>query len=227
MLRKDTKFKLILMLVIPAIMGLLAFLGPKILEFKKEHKSDGQQIQENKKLNTQLNSADTSNSEIKNTDQNISDEQFQTWIQTQVKNLEIPIKDPISSEQNTKNFVNHLSEKQIKELKNKMTNSELPMNERIFSNYALTLYAGANANQILNDLINSKMPDFKNVQAHSEDEVKRGQEYALKYMQIDSLFMRAEDGDNSAKELLAQIAQNHSDLKIQNYAQRKLQEIHH
>ncbi len=226
MLRKDTKFNLFFPLSLAVIMGLLAFIGPKILEMKKDHKTEGQQIQENTKLNTQSNSTDISNSETKNTDQKIPDDEFKNWVVVSVKNLEIPIKDPISSEQNTKDFVNQLSDTQISELKNKITNSELPMNERIFSNYALTLYSGADANQILSDLINTKMPDFPNPQPHSEDEVKRGQEYALRYMEVDSLFMRAEDGDKSAKELLTQIAQNHQDSKIRNYAQRKLQEFH-
>ena len=223
MLRKDTKFNLILMLAVPAIVGILAFLGPQILETKKEPKDkQNQQIQ----INSKSVSADTSKSESKKTDRKIPDDEFKNWVMVSVKNLEIPIKDPISSEQNTKNFVNQLSDNQISELKNKITNSELPMNERIFSNYALTLYSGADANQNLSDLINKKMPDFPNPQPHSEDEVKRGQEYALRYMEVDSLFMRAEDGDNSAKESLTQIAQDHQDLKIRNYAQRKLQEFH-
>jgi hypothetical protein len=219
MLRKDTKFNLILILLVPAIMGLLAFFWPKFTEIKKDREL--KQIQSNSKLV----SADASKTESKNADKKIPDEEFKNWVRLSVKNLEIPIKDPILSEQNTKDFVNQLSDNQILELTNKVISSELAMNERIFSNYALTLYAGADANQILNDLINTKMPDFQNPQPHSEDEVKRGQEYSLKYMDIDALFMRAEDGDSSAKELLAQISQNHPDSKIRNYAQRKLQEF--
>ena len=107
----------------------------------------------------------------------------------------------------------------------KVLDNELAMNERIFANYSLTLYSGENANQNLYELINSKMPEYKNVQVHSEDEEKRAQDYALRYTQIDALAMNAENGDSVAKTLLTQIANNGTDGKIQNYAKRKLKEI--
>ena len=155
----------------------------------------------------------------------ISDEDFKKWHVSEVNNLEVPIKDTISSEKNIKDFVNQLSKNQIEILVQSVLNSESPINDRVFSNYALTLFDGQSSNAILNSLIQSKMPEFKSVQVHSEDEVKRGQEYALRYMQIDSLCMRASDGDRSAKDFLIQIAQQATDFKIQNYAQRKLKEI--
>ena len=99
------------------------------------------------------------------------------------------------------------------------------MNERIFSNYAVMQFEGDAKNEFLKDLINSPVPQFPDPKPHSEDEVRRGQEYALRYMEIDELFRRTEDGNIQAREILLQIAQNHSDLKIQNYAKRKLAEI--
>lgn len=155
----------------------------------------------------------------------ISDTEFTTWVQTEVENIERPVTDPISAEEKTKNFVNQLSSEQIKILMQKVLNTELPMNERIFTNYALTLFSGENANQNLYDLINSKMPEYKNVQVHSEDEVKRAQDYALRYSQIDALATNAENGSNIALSLLTQIANNGTEDKIQNYAKRKLKEI--
>ncbi len=194
-------------------------------------KSDHTEIQKEK------NSISTESDQIQNNSksaiqsgkliQKISTEDFKNWIETEVKNLEIPVKNPIIVEENTKNFVNQLSTEQIQELKNKILNSRLPINERIFSNYAMMMFDGENSNQSIYELIQQPIPDFKNVQAHSEDEVKRAQEYALKYMQIDELAKRSQSGDRLAFELLNQIAQNSFDAKIKNYAQRKLKEIQH
>ncbi len=157
----------------------------------------------------------------------ISDEQFSAWISTEVKNIEIPNNDQVSVERKTKEFVNQLSEAQIEQLKQKILNSELPINERIFANYALTLFDGEGSNENLYNTITHPVPKFNNVQVHSADEIKRGQEYSLKITLIDELAKRTEAGDSRSLQYLTQIAQINSDLKIQNYAKRKLQEIKH
>ncbi len=171
------------------------------------------------------NSVSSDSSLTESKENKITDEQLNLWLQKEVKNIELPVTDPISAEQKTKNLVNQLSQPQIKILMQKVLDNELAMNERIFANYSLTLYSGENANQNLYELINSKMPDYKNVQVHSEDEVKRAQDYALRYTQIDALAMNAENGDHVALTLLTQIVNNGTDGKIQNYAKRKLKEI--
>lgn len=221
------------------IVGLIVVLSLKIGDVQKTDEAENEQKNQvisklTSKLNSNLTSADTlkavalgkePKSSPQATQKKITDEQFKNWLSHEVKNLEIPVRDAMSSEKAMKDFVNQLSKDQIEVLKQNILNSQLPINDRVFANYALTLFNGEGSSEILKSLIHSKMPEFKNVQVHSEDEVKRGQEYALKYMQIDSLFMRASDGDSLAKEFLIQIAQNTIDLKIQNYAQRKLKEI--
>ena len=174
---------------------------------------------------TNLNSSDQTASEMANESSRKTDEEFTSWVQTQTQNLEVPTNDPIEFERKTKEFVNQLNSSQLSELKNKILNLELPMNERIFSNYAMMQFEGDSKNEFLNELINSPVPQFPDPKPHTSDEVRRGQEYALRYMEIDELFRRSEDGDENAREILTQIAQNHPDLKIQNYAKRKLVEI--
>lgn len=172
-----------------------------------------------------LSSLDQTSSETTNEALQKTDEEFVSWVQTQTQNLEVPTNDPIEFERKTKQFVNQLNSSQLVQLKDKILNLELPMNERIFSNYAVMQFEGDAKNEFLKDLINSPVPQFPDPKPHSEDEVRRGQEYALRYMEIDELFRRTEDGNIQAREILLQIAQNHSDLKIQNYAKRKLAEI--
>lgn len=174
---------------------------------------------------TNLNSTDQTSSETASESPRKTDEEFTSWVQVQTQNLEVPTNDPIEFERKTKQFVNQLNPFQLSELKNKILNLELPMNERIFSNYALMQFEGQTKNDYLKDLLNSSVPQFPDPKPHSEDEVRRGQEYALRYMEIDELSRRSEDGDENAREILSQIAQNHPDLKIQNYAKRKLSEI--
>ncbi len=213
------------------IMGVIVLFGTEISKIRNEkmiHLYSKDQTADQIKNQTQQ-SQSTNPSQKMDNDSNpkISDENFKNWIQTEVKNLETPVKNPIESERNTKIFVNQLSTDQITQLKNKIINSDLPMNERIFSNYAVTLFEGENSNQIIFELLNHSVPEFKNVQVHSTDEVKRGQEYALKYMQIDELAKRSENGDRGAYGLLAQISQNSLDAKIKNYAQQKIAKIPH
>lgn len=154
-----------------------------------------------------------------------SDTEFSNWVRDEAKNLEKPTNDPLEFESKTKQFVNQLTSQQLTRLKQTILNLELPMNERIFSNYALMQFEGDSKNEVLKDLLRTPVPDFQDPKPHTEDEVRRGQEYALRYMEIDELSRRAEDGDPQAREILIQIAQNHSDSKIQTYAKRKLAEI--
>lgn len=205
----------------------MSFFGPELSKISDEKFMRLQMEDQLKKEAHQSESAVQSQKNADKRIQKISDENFKNWIGTEVKNIEIPVKNPIIVEENTKNFVNQLSIDQLTELKNKILNSKLPINERIFSNYALMMFDGENSNQSIYELIQQPIPDFKNVQAHSEDEVKRAQEYALKYMQIDELAKRSQGGDRLAFELLNQIAQNSLDAKIKNYAQRKFKEIQH
>lgn len=176
-----------------------------------------------KKMN--LNSSDQTSTETANQATQKTNEEFTQWLQTQTQNLEVPTNDPIEFERKTKEFVNQLNQVQLGQLKDKILNLELPMNERIFSNYAMMQFEGDSKNEFLNELINSPVPQFPDPKPHTSDEVRRGQEYALRYMEIDELSRRSEDGDENAREILSQIALNHPDLKIQNYAKRKLSEI--
>lgn len=174
---------------------------------------------------TNPNSSDQTSPEQVDDVSQKTDEEFTSWVKTQAKNLEVPSNDPMVFERKTKEFVNQLNPSQMEQLKNKILNLELPINERIFSNYAMIQFEGDAKNEFLKDLLNAPVPEFPDPKPHTSDEVRRAQEYALRYMEIDELFRRAEDGDVQAAEILNQTAQNHSDVKILNYAKRKLKEI--
>lgn len=188
--------------------------------FTSDSKNNAQLEKSAANISSDQTALDNANQQTKKTD-----EEFTSWVQKQTQMLEVPTNDPIEFERKTKEFVNQLSLAQLDSLKNKILNLELPMNERIFSNYALMQFEGTPKNEFLKDLINASVTQFPDPKPHSSDEVRRGQEYALRYMEIDELFRRAEDGDPEARDILTQIAQNHSDLKIQSYAKRKLTEI--
>ena len=223
--KRSTMINVIVLPVIGLIMGLLAFVSPKVNEKYQSYKAQ-QKIPESKTQAVNLSTDNTTTEkQPESLEQKISDENFKNWILTEVKNLEVPVQNPIAVEENTKNFVNQLSGNQIQDLKIRITNSELPINERIFSNYALMKFSGPYSNQNMYDLASHPVPEFTDLQPHSEDELKRAQEYALKYSNIDELSQRAEAGDELALTLLTQLAHNTIDLKIKNYAQRKINEI--
>jgi hypothetical protein len=225
--KRSTMINVVIMPFLAIVGAVVAYCGPQIQNRYKTNRTEVSVEEPKSHSESVAESVDTTIADgaVAESQNKITDEQYNLWSQEQIQNLEIPVKNPISYEQNIKKTVNQLSKFQINNLKNKVVNSKLPMNERIFSNYALTLLESQDSNRTIYELLMTPVPDFQNVQPHTENEIKRAQEYALKYVEIDELAKRSESGDNQARMLLSQVAQNSIDLKIKNYAERKLKEI--
>lgn len=161
-------------------------------------------------------------------------EALQNWLDENAQALEAQHQNPAKIEVDVRAQVQALTPEQKNQLVQTVLDRQAPMNKRIFSNYALMLddFTGAEAATAIErsrKIIQTPLPVFKNPAPHTLEETQRGQEYALRYMQIDQLFKLIKEGDAVAKAqsllVLKSIANSERDLKIKSYAQQKLKEI--
>ncbi|MBC7458211.1 MAG: hypothetical protein H7235_08040, partial [Bdellovibrionaceae bacterium] len=100
------------------------------------------------------------------------------------------------------------------------------INKRIFSNYVLTNSFTSLTDQILNELINQSTDHFKQAkESHSVDEVKRSQEYALRFMQIDEIVQRLQHKGDDPLAFLIELSRKSNDSQIKSYAMQKIKDI--
>lgn len=147
--------------------------------------------------------------------------ELKKWIEVEGKHLEASVGNPDLKKNEIVERVKTLTPEQKNELQKIALDTTLPINSRIFAGYANSL---SQVSADLYEMALSKMPTFENVQPHSADEVKRAQEYALRYMQLDEL-ARLAVADDKSLELLRKIVIEAEDAQIRSYAERKLKEI--
>lgn len=114
--------------------------------------------------------------------------------------------------------------KQLEILKILATDSRLAITDRIFSAYLLSLNSTNQSQQALYDVAISEIPNTGSLSPHSEDELKHTQELAIRYMQIDELFLRAKTEAN-AFDKLKLLVQTAASERVRSYAQKKILEL--
>lgn len=155
-----------------------------------------------------------------------TDEEFSNWMNQESKQLEVRIADEKQVQADVQTQAWRLTESQLKDLKSVVENSEEPINKRIFSNYVLTNSFTPVTDQILNELINQSTDAFKQPQeTHSADEVKRSQEYALRFMQIDEMVQRLQQKGDDPLAFLIDLSRKSNDSQIKSYAMQKIKDI--
>ena len=152
-------------------------------------------------------------------------EDLKKWVQGQSEQLEKPVKDSEAFKKQIELQMASLNFFEIKYIQNIVLDASQPMNKRIFSNYALTLLPVEPQIKVSEELVMAPLSVTENIKPHSEEEIRRGQELALKYMHIDRLFDLAQKGDDLALESLKKLESALTDEALRSYAQRKLKEI--
>jgi hypothetical protein len=189
----------------------------------------------NQKPSDKLNSGDVTTAQISSRDQStapvnsalISEtekEKLQKWILEESKNLNQPHVDTKLKDVELKKIVENYSDAQKKVILENALDTTKTANERILSSYLLGLDQSQQSIQNLGALAQKKLPDFGPVIPHSEAEIRRGQELAVRYMAIDELSQRAQT-DPKALEALKKQAVDAESSEVRNYAQRILKEI--
>ncbi len=174
-----------------------------------------------------LTSADSSAvSDQANKSMPFTDEEFSNWMTQESKQLEGRILDEKQVQADVRSKALRITESQLKDLKSVVENSDEAINKRIFSNYVLTNSFTTLTDQILNELVNQNTDSFKQIkEPHSVSEVKRSQEYALRFMQIDEVVQRLLQKGDDPLTFLIDLSRKSNDSQIRSYAMQKIKDI--
>lgn len=151
-------------------------------------------------------------------------ESIQTWLNQESKNLDQPHVDTKQKDLELKNKVENFSDAEKKFILELAHNTQKSANERILAAYMLVLDQSRASFENLENMASKALPDFGPVNAHSEAEVRRGQELAVRYMAIDEFVKRASVSPE-ALESLKKLAGTAESAEVRDYARKKLQEI--
>lgn len=152
-------------------------------------------------------------------------QKFQNWLRTESKNLEQPHVDTRQKDLELKKIVENFSEAEKKIVIETAQDTKRAANERILAAYLLVLDQSKESLGHLGTLAQKALPDFGPVTAHSEAEIRRGQELAVRYMAIDELGKRAASNNPEAFETLKNLVNSGESAEIRGYAQRVMKEI--
>ncbi len=151
-------------------------------------------------------------------------QQLQTWLTNEAKNLDQPHVDTKQKDLELKKRIENFSEDEKKLVLESSLDIKRPANERILSTYLLVLDQSQSSLDNLSGVASKALPDFGPVTAHSESEIRRGQELAVRYMAIDELAKRAQNS-SEAFDSLKNLVNSAESAEIRGYAQRVLEQI--
>ena len=151
-------------------------------------------------------------------------QKLQTWLAGEAKNLDQPHIDTKQKDLELKKMIENFSDDEKKLVLETSLDTKRPANERILSTYLLVLDQSQASLENLSGVASKALPDFGPVTAHSEAEIRRGQELAVRYMAIDELAKRAPNNPE-ALETLKNIVNSAESAEIRGYAQRVLKQI--
>lgn len=117
-----------------------------------------------------------------------------------------------------------LTELQMVQLREIAESATQPVNERIFASYLLSLNESPAAVEQIFSAAMAELTDHGPSIPHSEAEIRNAQEMALRYMQIDALFERAQT-DANARNKLKLLSEQSASESVRGYARRRLQEL--
>lgn len=157
-------------------------------------------------------------------DANSAKLQLTSWVLAESKNLNQIRVDTKQKDLELKNKVENFSDAEKATLTELALDISKTVNERILAAYMLKLDQSKTSEENLVKLGLKALPDFGPVTAHSEAEIRRGQELAVRYMAVDEL---AERASRSVEALgaLKKLATEAESAEIRGYAQRKIKEI--
>ncbi len=189
--------------------------------FKKEAvvRNSQQVLQANSQDNTK--SSNNENSAVLTENQKT---QIQYWISTESKTMNQPHVDTQQKDIELKKRVENFSDAEKKVILETAYDISKTANERILAAYMMVLDQSEISVTNLGALAQKALPDFGPVTAHSEAEIRRGQELAVRYMAVDELGKRAQ-GNPEALEQLKKLASGGESAEVRGYAQRVLKEM--
>lgn len=156
--------------------------------------------------------------------QNLNESQLRQWVETQAPTLDSTRLNTSDIELKLTAQAQILTSEQLITLKNIVLENSLPINNRIFSAYLLTLNVTEASTEQLTEVARAPTTDFGPLNPHSEAELRHSQEMALRYMQIDELFERAKT-DANARDKLKLLSEQAYSAQIRSYAHKRYLEL--
>jgi hypothetical protein len=150
--------------------------------------------------------------------------QLNEWIKKESAGMDMTNNDTAQIDIKLKASAKTLKQEQLTYLREKALDLNSVANERIFSAYMLTLNTSEASTGVQYDLANEPLPNLGPPTPHSESELKRAQELALRYMEVDELAEKAKT-DNEARTKLRTLATSAGSEEVQRYVSRKIKEL--
>lgn len=154
----------------------------------------------------------------------LSDRQLRTWILQDSKNMDSVNHDTKQVAVRLRAQARTLAPEQLSVLSEVAFDFKMPANSRVLAGYILTLSELPQAVESMKDLASKALPDFGPVLPHSEAELRRTQELALRYMQVDEMAERAKT-DVNARDKLSLLSASAESEEVRAYALRKLKSL--
>ncbi len=148
---------------------------------------------------------------------------IQNWILAESKVMNQPHVDTKQKDLELKKTVENYSDEEKKVILSLALDTSKTANERILAAYMTVLDQSTASVENLGQLATKALPDFGPVTAHSEAEIRRGQELAVRYMAVDELGRRASTNPQALEELKKLVTTGES-AEVRGYAQRILAE---
>lgn len=154
----------------------------------------------------------------------MSTEQLSLWVEKQSTSLDSTHNQTIAVETKLKAQARTLKIEQVNQLRAISLDTSRAINSRIFSAYLVTLNKDSVSTTALYEIANKELPNFGPTTPHSEAELRRTQELAIRYMQVDELAERAKT-DVEALKSLKQLASQAPSPEVRAYATKALKQI--
>lgn len=186
----------------------------------KSSSGDGLEKQQNTSNGTKSDEVDTNSDNLAL----LNPAQLKNWVEQDSKSMNSVDHNTEEVAVRLKAQARTLLPEQLPLLSQMATDINFPANSRMLSAYVLTLTDQPQAIENMKDLASKALPDFGPVLPHSEAELRRAQELALRYMQVDEIAERAKT-DANARDNLILLSTSAESAEVRAYALRKLKSL--
>lgn len=186
----------------------------------KSTSGDGSENQQNASNNTKSDVVDTGSDNLAV----LNPAQLKNWVEADSKSMNSVNHNTDEVAVRLKAQARTLLPEQLPILSEMASDINFPANSRMLSAYVLTLTDQPQAIENMKDLASKALPDFGPVLPHSEAELRRAQELALRYMQVDEIAERAKT-DANARDNLILLSKSAESEEVRAYALRKLKNL--
>lgn len=155
----------------------------------------------------------------------MNESQLGDWLKQESASMDMTNNDTEQIEIKLRASARTLKPEQMKDLAAKALSMNVPANERILSAYLITLNPAEASAGVQFDLAKEPLPDLGPALPHSEAELRRTQELAIRYMVVDALAEKAKTDPNARNNLKLLVNDPGCSEEVRRYVARKIKEL--